>query len=334
MYTNEDLNNAVKQGIFSKDSVSAFRNYQAKTKNSTIADEENFRLISGFNDIFVVIASGLLVFSLLYILKPINATLAYAVFTVSTWLLAEFFVRKRKMALPAVLLLLAFMGGSFALGMSLFSGFVNAQTFSIAALFSAGAGFLHWLRFKVPITVAVGVLALGVTFTIVLFKIFFPEVDESTLRIAILVQGLVVFVLAMYWDSADKERITSKSDSAFWLHLLAAPLIIHPVFYSLGMLDRSGNLQSVFIVIALYLLMTFISLVIDRRAFMVSSLIYVLYAFSNLIKEYGGIDYGFALTGVFIGGLLVLLSANWYKARKLALVWLPIGLKKHLPESN
>ena len=60
MYTEEDLNEAVGKGIFSDDSVNQFRLHIAAQKNTTIADEENFRLISGFNDVFVVIASGLL----------------------------------------------------------------------------------------------------------------------------------------------------------------------------------------------------------------------------------------------------------------------------------
>jgi hypothetical protein len=60
MYTDQDLTDAVRQGIFSESSVQQFRQYIALNNNTNPVDEENFRLISGLNDIFVVIASGLL----------------------------------------------------------------------------------------------------------------------------------------------------------------------------------------------------------------------------------------------------------------------------------
>jgi hypothetical protein len=136
----------------------------------------------------------------------------------------------------------------------------------------------------------------------------------------------------MYWDSSDISRTTRRSDVAFWLHLLSAPLIIHPVFSSLGILNGEENLGSMAIVIVLYLLMTSISIAIDRRAFMVSSLIYVLYALSSLIETYGGVGYSFALTGILIGGSLLLLSAYWHRVRVNLVSNLPIRIRNHLPK--
>jgi len=63
MYSDEDLNLAVKSGIFPQASVDDFRKSVSLLKNAPSADEENFRLIGGFNDIFVVIACALLLFS-------------------------------------------------------------------------------------------------------------------------------------------------------------------------------------------------------------------------------------------------------------------------------
>jgi hypothetical protein len=45
---------------------------------------------------------------------------------------------------------------------------------------------------------------------------------------------LVVFGIALRWDASDRERRTRRADVAFWLHLLAAPLLVHPVFTTLG----------------------------------------------------------------------------------------------------
>jgi hypothetical protein len=68
------------------------------------------------------------------------------------------------------------------------------------------------------------------------------------------------------------------------LHLTAAPLIIHPIFSMIGLLEGNNSISSMVIAIVLYIFMSLISIAIDRRAFMVSSLAYVLYAISNILK--------------------------------------------------
>jgi hypothetical protein len=61
MFTNDDLNKAIEKDIFTQESVKKFQAMLAEVHALPQADEENFRLVGGFNDIFVVIAS-LLVF--------------------------------------------------------------------------------------------------------------------------------------------------------------------------------------------------------------------------------------------------------------------------------
>ena len=75
----------------------------------------------------------------------------------------------------------------------------------------------------------------------------------------------------------------------------------------------------------LYLLLTLVSLVIDRRAFMVSALVYVLVALTKLLDTYGLAGDSFAYVGVFIGFSLLLLSGFWHKVR--------YQLVRHLPAS-
>lgn len=330
MYTDEDLDIAVDKGIFTAKSVEEFRSLQSSSKNSPSVDEENFRLIGGFNDIFIVIACLLLLFSSLWVLKKVDPSLGYFVFTVLSWGLSEFFVRKRKMALPAIVLLLSFLGGVFELSMSLLTPFLSDVSLLFAAAIVAIAAYFHWLRFNVPITIAVGALA-GVVVLVLVTMSIFPSTKEwfSTM---LFVCGIMVFLFAMYWDSSDISRTTRRSDVAFWLHLLSAPLIIHSVFSSLGILNGEENLGSMAIVIVLYLLMTSISIAIDRRAFMVSSLIYVLYALSSLIETYGGVGYSFALTGILIGSSLLLLSAYWHRVRANLVSNLPTQIRNHIPK--
>ena len=51
----------------------------------------------------------------------------------------------------------------------------------------------------------------------------------------LLVFGIGVFLFAMWWDASDPKRETRRADVAFWLHLLAAPMIVHPVFKLFGL---------------------------------------------------------------------------------------------------
>ncbi|MCO1336340.1 hypothetical protein MO867_18570 [Microbulbifer sp. OS29] len=329
MYTDEDLNFAVKNGIFTAESVTEFRSKLSSLRNSPAADEENFRLIGGFNDIFIVFACSLVLFSSLWVLKAITSenSIGLAVFAGLSWCLAEFFVLKRRMALPAIMLLLAFVGGTFAFTASALPSEISLVAAAAAAVLAAG---LHWLRFRVPITIAVGTAAVT-GFIVSLTLSIFPETKNWLLPIVFLC-GILTFIFAMYWDASDTSRITRRSDTAFWLHLLSAPLIIHPIFTYLGVLDGNESFVSMAVVLALYLLITALSITIDRRALMVSSLVYVLYALSSLIKTYGGIGYSFALTGVFMGAALLLLSAYWHRVRRNLIRKLPYKAKKYIPE--
>ena len=333
MYTDEDLNYAVKKGVFTDNSVTEFRSLLAKETHTALVDEENFRLIGGFNDIFVVIACALLLFSSAWVIRPVNESLAMLVFALLSWGLAEFFVRKRKMALPAIALLLFYMGGVFwcvfSISSSIPSFSVQATSLFAAAVTSVSA-YLHWRRFRVPITVAVGVGVLFVFF-LSLVLVVFPAAQQG-LMLVLFLCGIAAFIVAMCWDASDTQRITRRSDVAFWLHLLSAPLIIHPIFSNLGILNGNESLLSMLAVVFLYLLMTSISIAVDRRAFMVSSLIYVLYAVSAIIESYGGIGYSFALTGVLIGGGLLLLSAKWHFMRAQLLRVLPVAIQRYLPK--
>jgi len=327
MYTDDDLNSAIEKGIFTSEAVSKFRSELALSRETSSVDEENFRLIGGFNDIFIVIACALFLFSSVATLYLISDFLAAVSFPLLSWGLAEFFVRVRKMALPAIALLLAFVGGVFAATM-----YLTDSSFLISFALAAIAAYVHYQRFHVPITIAAGTAATA-GFLISALLSTFPGLKEGLMFI-IFISGITLFVFAMYWDARDRKRETNNSDIAFWLHLLSAPLIVHPVFMSLGIFEGVDNTMNMIIVVVLYILMSAISISIDRRAFMVSSLIYVLYAISQLLKAYGFVGNGFAITGLFIGASILLLSAFWHPIRKILVRKLPAKIQKILPEIN
>lgn len=342
MITNEQLASAVKAGILDEATANALKAHQTNQAESNnaplnnIVDEEYFRLVSGFNDIFVVIASVLLFISLSWIGGNI---IGAALTAIAAWGLAEFFVRKRRMALPAIVLLLYFVSSIFSLNIHLLGGatkliagvMAGENTLPVigASIVSILAAWAHWKRFKVPITIAAGAAFVVAAITATAMSII-P--NKAALMPIISLSGLGVFALAMYWDSADIKRETRKSDVGFWLHLLAAPLIIHPIFELLGVLNDQISLFKASVVLGLYALIAGISLIIDRRALMVSALGYVIYVFSTLFAVQGSTSgTGFAMTAFVIGSALLMLSAFWHKCRTSLLKYLPDNMKRYLP---
>ena len=150
----------------------------------------------------------------------------------------------------------------------------------------------------------------------------------------VLVGGLATFALAMWWDGTDLKRQTRRSDVAFWLHLAAAPMIAHPVFHMLGVFEGDiGAVQAV-IVMALYVVFAIIALAIDRRALLVSSLAYVLYALSTLFNHAGAVELSMAFTALVIGSALLTPPAFWQPMRRSVVGMLGGGLASRLPPAQ
>lgn len=331
MYSDADLDDAVASGALSASAADALRAHVAQRRASPAADEEHFRLITGFNDIFVVIAGGLLLLAIAWLAGSVSEWLGAAALAAASWALAEFFTRRRRMALPSIALLLAFVVGSAFTVLLALETLLSAQQDALLAASGATgaiAAWLHWRRFQVPITVAAGCAALAGTLLALLFSL--APALKDWLNPLLFACGAAVFALALYWDGRDPERRTRSSDVAFWLHLLASPLMVHPAFSAFGMLDGKAGVPQAISVVALYLLIATASIAIDRRALMVSALGYVLYAFSTLLQHSGVVSLDFALTALLLGGALLLLSAFWQPCRRRVLNPLPESLRRYL----
>jgi hypothetical protein len=336
MYSETDLEAAVAAGALTPESAAAFRNHVSTARSTPLVDEESFRLLTGFNDIFVSIALTLLITALGWIGSAVSHWLGGLAIAAASWGLAEYFTRQRRMALPSILLLLSFAGGIAATLIGLLVTINPDVADEIDALLAAGIGvitaagtWLHWRRFHVPITVAAGSVALvGVVIALALaanseFATYIPGFA--------FVGGLALFATAMWWDTSDRVRQTRRADVAFWLHLAAAPMVAHSAFHMLGVLDGSINTVQASLVIILYIAFAIVSLAIDRRALLVSSLAYVLYAMNSLVERFGGVSLGQAITFLVIGSALLILSAFWHPVRRWVVAHLPRNLRDYLP---
>jgi hypothetical protein len=355
MYSEDDLRDAIAAGAISPEAADALRAHVAGARATSMTDEETFRLVNSFNDIFVTIAAVLLLFAMGGIGEALlpswegPSPLAGLLVAASAWLLAEPFTRQRRMALPSIVLLVAFVGGVFATLLGAIAEFgypdvtgelTDAERIALfslvagAALATAGAAWLHWRRFKVPITVAAGAAALvGTLIAIVLAVIDTRSGDvEPVILLLIFFAGLGLFACAMRWDISDRRRETRRSDVAFWLHLLAAPMIAHPLFNWLGVTDgRSIGAGSAVGVLVIYVTMALVALAVDRRALLVSALAYVLIALTWLFDEFGAVELNLALTALVIGSALLSLSAFWTPIRAALVGRLPVTLQGRLP---
>jgi hypothetical protein len=188
MYSESDIEQAVASGVLTPEAAAACARASPPAVRLQLVDEESFRLMTGFNDIFVSIAAILLLVAVGWIGGNIGYRLtsmcppmtaiplsrararcsgAGAV-AIASWLLAEYFTRRRRMALPSILLLGTF---AFAIG-ALFGGLLGAsiggpatRQFDPARARGSAHGdrglWLHWRRFHVPITIAALTGALG-----------------------------------------------------------------------------------------------------------------------------------------------------------------------------
>lgn len=351
MYSDEDVNSAVAAGVLSAEAASALRTHVSTIRNMPRGDEENFRLITSFNDVFVTIGAVIM----LVAAGAIGAALVPsadgpslmggALVAATAWGLAEFFTRRRRMALPSIVLLLAFVGGVFAAQLGVIVDLVEgdndrlaAGMIAISALITAGAAWLHWRRFMVPITVAAGAVAVGGSVIATIAAIVMPAFENDGERIIIplvFIVGLAIFALAMRWDASDRARTTRRSDVAFWLHLAAAPMLAHPLFHWLGVTDGDNiGVAAAAGVLLVYVAMGIVALAIDRRALLVSALAYVLVALTFLFDRFGAVELNFALTALVIGSALLTLSAFWTPMRRLVVEKLPSSIQGRLPEAH
>ena len=320
MISQEELDDAVIAGAISAEAALALRRHVASRRGASEADEEHFRLLTGFNDIFVVIAGLLVLLSLRWLVNALTlAPLGDLAMSAIAWGLAELFVRRRRLALPAIVLTVAWLAGLATVAFELAGHPLRWPAATCAAAIAAA---LHWRRFRVPITwaAAAAVLALA------LGKGLLSEWQMPALVLA----GLATLAAAVGWDISDRLRRTRRADVAFWLHLLAAPLLVHSSFALLGVLKASPAGWQVLAIGFAYVALACVSLVLDRRALMVSALGYLLFAAVVVMKEQTGSDAAMVSIPLLVGLLLLALSAHWEQVRSRIVTPLPVGLRQKL----
>lgn len=325
-----DLDSAVAAGVLPQQTAFALADFVREGAASSVSEDEQIRLVTGFGDIFVTLGIVLFLGALSYILADWTALVVAPV----AWGLAELFTRQRRMALPSIVLLVAFVATLFfgtidALGQGVSLTGSSPWVPASAAVVALAGAALHWWRFRVPITIAAGFASFAALVAALLFGQF-PELAPAFVFLPL---GFAAFLLAMRFDMQDPLRQSRKADMAFWLHVLAAPMIVHSVMPWLADTNSMTTIGAVAI-LSMFLVLAIVALVVDRRALLVSSLAYVGYSLGALLPQSGFtlLEGGnFAVTLCVLGAVVLLLSLVWRPLRAKLLVLLPTKLTDRLP---
>lgn len=342
MLSNEDLEKAVAGGVISADQAAKLRamatvsSAEYETPITPEPDEERFRILGGFNDIFVTIGLFLLIAALYSFAGLYGSFLGFsALSAVMAWSLSEIFARRLRLALPSIVLAVMFatsacFTAAFWLNFedwisTFFTQGGGGRQIVLISLCGAAAAALHLWRFRVPINAAqiafYGVGAFAGVLALLFGSTFLTDYHNGILFVC----GLAVFLTAMRLDMSDRLRVTRRADMAFWLHLLAAPLLIHPIVaITLGDALQLTGMQAVSVLIVFAALSLF-ALIIDRRAILVSALVYAGMALGYLIEQTASSDLTLPITLVLLATIVLSLSAGWHRLRSEVVNRLPPG---------
>lgn len=332
--TPDQITQALKAGIITESQAGSMRAKLGVADNdlAQIGNEDEMRFLRSFSDVFIAIGVALFAAGLSVVAKLFGGGLSYLLAAGAMGLIAEYFGRKKRAHLPTLITALVFLifvqrgvGGLLA-NMGLGGDIITA-------LITFGAMLLFYMRIRLPFCIALIALA-GLYLAGAIVNQLALDLLKTHFGIALCLSGIVIFTAALLYDMRDKHRTTRFADNAFWLHFLAAPLIIHGLALSLVNLQKDmlfGFIPMVSlgrgdaaIIMAIVVIITLIGLAINRRALIVSSLGYAAFAMAYLFDGTGmGLGTVVAVTLLLLGAAIIFLGAGWHTARNAMLKVLP-----------
>lgn len=268
------------------------------------------------------------------------------------WLLGEFFARRRRLFLPAIAIVCSFTLFSAMAVALLYAGAVVGQGFEesglnmsrmpqelrigilVATVCAFVAPFVFYLRFRLPFSLGLAGFGLAI-FIIVAALVANFELTQQFISPLLLGLGVLLFLAGVWFDARDPQRATRFSDNGFWLHFAAAPLILRGAFGLIGSIfgapdglsssmafnDGSATAHAA-LTLAVVALLGVISLLINRRVLIVSTLITTGIALSILMDAVGlGAGALAASVLIVLGAFVLILGASWHTARRALLGW-------------
>jgi hypothetical protein len=316
-----------------------------------LADEERFRFLNGFNDVFLTIGVLLVAGAVLAATSTSFFGLGWAatmaVGAALFWFLSEILVARLRAVLPGMVLSILFVVfAAAAVVIQLHWDNLKTSNWDVASelafwrnptlvfgLPALIASLVYYLRFRLPFT-----LALIACFGYVVAARSLYEIGVG-FSFAAIGYGLIVLAVALLYDARDPRRVTRLSDCAFWLHLVAAPLIVSPALMLIKS-STDGGATSGIILLTVFLLALF-ALAIDRRALLVSSLasftvaVYDVLSGGISLPDSGGMPISFIMTLALVGGFVLILGVFWHPLRnRLLPILKSTAIGPYLPQAR
>ncbi len=357
MLQNDDLEAAIGVGIVTQAQADALLAFVASRRGGAAAlraDEERFRFMRGFNDFFFAVGVALLGVGLALFAGMKANPIVYGLSAFVMWGLAELLVRQMRLVLPGIVIVGFFVAlvalalpfanfikptpGQFVSPaspvpsmVSAFLGYGNQPQAALNAAIMGVAAAVFYARFRFPFALLIVAAGTVVAFELTVSHFVFNDSATAHLLL-LLLSGLAVFGIAMRFDLSDRLRATRRSDCAFWLHVLAAPLLVHSLVGLVsGNTFRPENFAAGMIVV-IALLLTVVALIIDRRALLMSALVYVGSAIAFALSR-AAVDSVFILiaTLVILGVLVLALGVGWAPLRRRVMSLLSSNVVDRLP---
>jgi len=340
MISHDDIDAAARAEILSPEQAAAVKIFAEERKRVRMVDtDEPFKFLSGFRDFFIAVGLLLLIAAFVTVAAFTETVLLPSVLAaIAAWAMAELVAKRDRLALSSIIVSMAFVvATALACGLAIdpywvpfgftrlvppgtlvSEPFVDPTLAATLAGVAAGAGF--YARFKVPFVLA-GLAGAMILFILAILSSVAPNWTEDNLRIILGVAGLLTFMAAMRFDASDVARITRRADCGFWLHLIAAPLIVHAVVGAIGTSGLRFEAEDAVAVFALVAIITLVALVIDRRSMIVSALIYTAAAtFATVAKFESGSDLPIVVTLFALAALVIGLGLLWPILRRWVMI--------------
>lgn len=296
----QDLQKAVNDGVLSQEQADELIHRSAGENGA-----EQLRFLRSFGDVFVTLGVILVVLAGHALASGPVALLGGVVACVAA---SEFLIKRKRLVLPGMALLLGLL--------SYLDEWLALPEGGLGWLIYAAVAAIFYWRYRLPFAfmVIVGCVALAVYHQLVVMGV------ERNIYLTITVlMGLSIFAVAMWFDRQDTERATRLSDTAFWLHLVAAPMMTHGVMITYIMNTQSfGGVVPVLF----YLVFFAVALFVDRRALVVSGVAYMIgtLVINGYRHQLLSLD-NMLWVLVALGVIAVLVGVYWYSLRRALFGW-------------
>lgn len=323
------IDNALAQGILTPEQ---HRRMNALADGRPLpTPDERFRVVNGFSEVFISIGLMMLFGALAGLLAMLLSNRAAGLFATAgvAWFATYYFTGTRRSLLPSILC-------------CLYAASYVGQAVFLMCMHGTEKLQLHRLRLEeyalwqleVPLAAAFAVLAaaawrfripflmlpIGILFTIMVTLGVKFGGNPISYRIVLGFCGLSMLGTALWFDLKDPERLRRTSDFAFWCYIVGSPLTVHPLFLTFFFNAQWREMPTLIIVtmILLALLISFVALLINRRALILSTLIYITVSLGYLLSKLvvGNVSTAILLTTLIVGTYVVLLGTSWTRARR------------------